>query len=100
MPLEAEDCFLLPGGGPFQLASDLALAPFDAEAAHPVGRRGGVVSFNDGGDFFLVGGHFPLAGSHASFLRGLLPPIVHVRGETDRAALCWCVVQMRHEMRE
>jgi len=33
-------------------------------------RGGGIASFNGGGDFFPVGGHFTLSGNHA----GILPP--------------------------
>jgi AraC-like DNA-binding protein len=33
-------------------------------------------------------------------LIGMLPPIVHIRSESDKAILHWCVEQMRAELRE
>jgi len=98
--LETGDCFLLPRGRPFRLASDLALTPIDARAFHGAGRTGGISTHNGGGDFFLVGGHFALAGGQAGILLGVLPPIVHIREESDRAALRWSMERMRQELRE
>ena len=53
VPLGAGDCFLLPSGRPFRLASDLTLAPLDAAAFFPSVRRGGIALCNGGGDFRL-----------------------------------------------
>jgi hypothetical protein len=47
--LEAGDCFLLPSGRPFRLASDLTLTPIDARAIFAAGRNGSIFSFNGGG---------------------------------------------------
>lgn len=94
------DCFLLPRGRPFRLASDLALAPVDALTVFSRVRDGGITSYRGGGDFFSVGGHFALAGSHADILLGMLPPVVHIRTESDKAALRWCLERMRQELRE
>jgi hypothetical protein len=77
------DCFLLPRGWPFRVARDLALTPVDALTIYPTERDGGITSHNGGGDFFGVGGHFALTGSHAGVLLGMLPPIVHIRKEAD-----------------
>ncbi|MCA1409227.1 AraC family transcriptional regulator [Ensifer sp. IC3342] len=98
--LEAGDCFLLPKGRPFRLASDLALPPVDANTVFAPARRGGVAQCNGGGDFFLVGSRFMLAGDHADILLGVLPPIVHIRKEADQAALRWSLERMRQELRE
>ena len=97
--LETGDCFLLPSGRPFRLASDLTLAPVDARTIFPR-ARGSIVSFNGGGDCFIVGGHFLLTGSHADILLGVLPPIVHLRTESDKEALRWSLERMRQEVRE
>ena len=43
--------------------------------------------WNGGGDFFGIGRHFTLTGNHAGILLGMLPPIVHIRTESDKAAL-------------
>src|SRR5271157_2519790 len=89
--LKTGDCFLLPRGLPFRLASDLTLTPVAAETVYSAARRhggivsnrGGVALYNGGGDCLVVGGHFALSGDHASILLGVLPPIVHIRKEAD-----------------
>jgi hypothetical protein len=98
--LKAGDCFLLPRGRPFRLASDLTLAPVDALTIFATARSGGIVWFNGGGDCFIVGGRFALTGNHASILLGVLPPIVHIRKESDKAAMRWSLERMRQELRE
>jgi AraC-like DNA-binding protein len=98
--LETGDGFLLPSGRPFRLASDLALAPVEARTVFSSARSGGIVSWNGGGDFLLVSSRFALAGSHASILLRMLPPIVHIRKESDKAALRWSVERMMQELRE
>ena len=99
--LTTGDCFLLPRGRPFLLATDLTLTPVDALALLAAPRRnGGIVSFKGGGDCFIVGGHFALSGSHANILLGVLPPIVHLRKESDKAAMRWSLERMRQELRE
>jgi AraC-like DNA-binding protein len=98
--VETGDCFLLPSGLPFCLASDLRLTPVDAQSIFRFPLNGGIGSHNGGGDCFGVGGHFTLTGPHASILLGVLPPIVHIRKESDRAALRWCLEHMMQELRE
>ncbi len=98
--VKAGDCFLLPSGRPFRAASDLTLTPIDASAIYSTTRAGEIVSWNGGGDFFLVGGHFALNGNHASVLLGVLPLIVHLRKESDKAALRWSLERMRQEVCE
>ena len=96
----AGDCLLLPKGRAFRLASDLTLAPVDPFTAFPAVTDGGINCYNGGGDFFGVGGYFALTGDYASALLDLLPPIVHIRDESDKAVLRWCVERMRQELRE
>src|SRR5471030_1954677 len=84
--VQAGDCFLLPKGLPFSIASDPALPPADAFSM-PLRRDGGITSYNGSGAFFCVGGHFALSGHHAGILLAMLPPIVHLRDEEDKAAL-------------
>jgi AraC-like DNA-binding protein len=94
------DCFLLPTGAAFRLASDLSLQPVDALTVFPAVQDGGVSCYNGGGDFFSVGGHFALSGDFANVLTGMLPPIVHIHDEADKAVLRWCVEGMRQELRQ
>jgi AraC-like DNA-binding protein len=98
--LQAGDCFVLPSGRPFRLASDLTLTPVDAATIFPPARAGGVVTHNGGGDFFLVGSRFAVSGNHAGILLRMLPPIVHIRKESEQAALRWSVERMMQELRE
>ena len=98
--LVAGDCFLLPRGLPFRLASDLALTSVDAATVYSKARDGSITTLNGGGDFLTVGGRFRLAGRHADILLGALPPIVHIRKESDKATLRWSVERMIQELRE
>lgn len=101
MHLTTGDCFLLPRGRPFRLASDLKLTPVDALTILPTAQRnGGIVSFKGGGECFIAGGYFALSGDHASILLGALPPIVHIRKESDKAAMRWSLERMRQELLE
>ncbi|MER9567290.1 AraC family transcriptional regulator [Mesorhizobium sp. M0571] len=94
------DCFLLPSGRPFRLASDMSLTPVEAVKIFPPARAGGVVIYNGGGDFFLVSSRFALGGNHAGILLRMLPAIVHIRKESDQSALRWSVERMMQELRE
>ena len=98
--LKTGDCFLLASGRPFRLASDLSSAPVDADAIFPIRRTTGIASFNGGGDCLIIGGHFVFSGHHAGILLGALPPIAHIRKESDKAALRWSLDRMRRELCE
>jgi hypothetical protein len=97
--LKTGDCFLLPSGRPFRLASDMTLTPVDALKIFS-NARNSVVSYNGGGDILLVSSRFALAGNHAGILLGMLPPIVHIRNESEQAALRWSLERMMQELRE
>ncbi len=98
--VETGDCFLLPLGRAFRIASDLTLTPIDFKTIIATPLRGGVATYNGGGDCFGVGGVFGLSGDHAGMLLGMLPPIVHIRKESDRAELRWSLERMMQELRE
>lgn len=98
--LKAGDCFLLPSGRPFRLASDLTLTPIDADTIFSTAREGGRVLCNGGGDFLLVGSRFALTGDHANILLGVLPPIVRIRKESEQSALRWSLERMMQELHE
>lgn len=97
--LEAGDCFVLPGGRPFVLGSDLDAPPLPAPEVFAAARRGGVVTLNGGGDVFLTGSRFTVDGRHAEMLRAM-PPIVHIEARGDQAALRWSIERMMEELRE
>lgn len=98
--LGAGDCFVLPSGRNFRLASDIALTPVDSSEFFPPVNPGGVVTINGGGDFFLVGSRFAVSGRNSTSLLRMLPPIVHIRRESEQSALLWSVERMRQELRE
>jgi AraC-like DNA-binding protein len=98
--METGDCFLLPRGLPFRLASDLSLPAVESKTIFQAAPAGGVAVCNGGGDFFLVGSRFILSGSQADILLGMLPPIIHIRRQEDRDALRWSVEQLMQELRE
>ena len=53
----------------------------------PAAQEGGVVTLNGGGAVYGLGGYFAFDSRHADILLGVLPPIVHIRAESDRSAL-------------
>jgi len=98
--LTAGDCFLLPRGLPFCLATDLSLTPVDFHTFLSARKNGDTVSPNQSGGHYIVGGHFVLTGSHADILLSSLPPIVHIRKESDKAAMRWSLERMKEEVRD
>lgn len=98
--LETGDCILLPSGRPFRLATDLTLTPIDAHTLFANRDNGGIASYNGGGNSFIVGGHFVFTGQQSDILLGVLPPIVHLRKQSDKTALRWTLDRMMDELRE
>jgi AraC-like DNA-binding protein len=98
--LNAGDCFLLPRGLPFRLATDLSLEAVPYTIAR---ARLGISSETLGtikGARYIAGGHFSLTGSHAGILLQSLPPVVHIRRESDKAAMRWSLERLREELRD
>jgi AraC-like DNA-binding protein len=98
--LTAGDCFLLPRGLPFRLATDLSVTPVDFNILRTARMSGDVVSNEESGGGYIAGGHFILAGSHTDMLLGSLPPIVHIRKESDKATMRWSLERMKEELRD
>jgi len=96
--LTTGDCFLLPRGLPFSLSTDLSLTPVDFNTIRLARQAGGAVYNNEAGSRYIAGGHFILTGSHADILLSSLPPIVHIRKESDKAAMRWSLERMREEL--
>jgi AraC-like DNA-binding protein len=98
--LHAGDCFLLPRGLPFRLATDLSLEPIHYTVARArLGMRSEAPGVTHGARY-IAGGHFALTGGHAEMLLQSLPPIVHIRRESDKAAMRWSLERMREELRD
>ena len=96
--LKAGDCFLLPRGWPFRVASDLALAPDDWRHCMGGARNGELNKVNGGGGATVLGGYFLVGGTQAQMLLGMLPPVVHLRSQRDRETLRWAFERMREEL--
>jgi AraC-like DNA-binding protein len=57
-------------------------------------------TINGGGGCVIAGGHFAFAGNHANLLLKVLPPIVHLQTDSDKAAMRWSLDRMMEELRE
>jgi AraC-like DNA-binding protein len=97
--LTTGDCFLLPPGRPFSLSTNLSLTPVDYRVLLETLKNGDAASPPEGRQHYIVGGHFVLGGGHAEILLGSLPPIVHIRKESDKAAMRWSLERMKEEVR-
>lgn len=97
--IEEGDCFLLPQGLPFCLATDLSLPrvnfPCDIETRNP----GDEVLYDETGGCSIVGGVFPFSGRHSELLLNSLPSIVHIRREADKETIRWSLERLRQELR-
>lgn len=98
--LGAGDFVLLPGRTAFRLYSDPEVEPLDAYDFFPSFPAGATGTINGGGECFGIGGFFHFEGRHAEVLLGILPPVVHIRADTSRAALGWLIGRMMAELRE
>lgn len=98
--LVAGDCFVLPRGLPFRLTTDLSLEPVHYALAWDRLRKVSDAPEIAEGARYIAGGFFGFTGSHAEMLLNSLPPIVHIRRESDRAAIRWSLERLREELRD
>ena len=98
--LEPGDCFLLPRGLPFRLTTDLSLEPVHYTLALARLSKAHEVPEVPEGARYIVGGFFAFTGSHAEMLLHSLPPVVHIRRESDKAAMRWSLERLREELRD
>jgi len=98
--LQEGDCVLLPHGRPFRIASELALPADDWRRFFLDAGEGAIIRLNNSAGVTMLGSHFQLAGWQATLLLGVLPPIVHLHNDADRAALRWAFDRLRHELVE
>ena len=98
--LHGGDCFVMPNGRRFVMASDLALPAVPASTVFADARAGEIMTVGGGGNFSLVGTRFSVSGQHAEMLLGLLPPVVHLTGESEQVSLRWSVKRMMEEFKE
>lgn len=98
--LTAGDCFVLPSGRSFRLASDVALAPEPSSLYFPPTEPASIVRINGGGGCHLVGSRFGVSGTHADMLMSMLPPIVHINSDSGQAIMKWSMDRMIQELRD
>lgn len=96
--LHAGDCFLLPRGLPFRLATELSLEPVHYTLAWSRLNKSQCTREIPEGSRYIAGGFFGFTGSHAEMVLQSLPPIVHIRREADKASLRWSLERMRKEL--
>ena len=94
MRLEAKDFVALPHGPAFRLASDLSVAPIDVKTVVTGPMNGGIISWQGGGACFGLTAFFTFTTEHASILLSLLPALVHIRSDADRAVMQWYLERM------
>ncbi|AIR66377.1 AraC family transcriptional regulator [Cedecea neteri] len=90
--LQAGDCYLLPPGPPFCLATGLDAAPVDFYTLRQAGKLGPDVVPGQQESCFLVGGHFVLSGEAADLLLNSLPPVVCIQQPESKAAMRWALI--------
>ncbi len=98
--LAAGDFVLIPGCKPYRLYSAPDAPPIDAFRFFPTVPAGETAVLNGGGDVSGMGGYFGFEGMHAELLLGMLPPVVHIRVEADKAGLRWSIERLMRELRE
>jgi AraC-like DNA-binding protein len=98
--LKAGDCFILPRGLPFCVATDLSgpRTRFIPELADQT--PGDALDYEGTGRAFLLGGHFLLTGSHFEALLTSLPPIVHIPRVAESKVMRWSLECLGEELRD
>lgn len=82
--LEQGDCFMLSGGAPFVLASNLDLPQLDAADVF-ADAADGMARIGVGDEVVIAGGKMTLVDASAALLTDVLPPLVHLSALTARA---------------
>ena len=98
--MEVGDCVVLPRGLPFCLATDLSSprVNFRPDMAE---RESDAAMFGDAAaGCAILGGHFLLTGHQSDMLLNALPPIVHIRSESDKAVMRGALESLRQELRD
>ena len=98
--VRAGDCFVLPSGRLVTIGSAVGVKAKRASEVLDPDRSGEVVTYNGGGDVFLVGSRFEMTDRHAELMLRTLPPLMQVATTGDRAQLRWSIERMMEELRE
>jgi AraC-like DNA-binding protein len=96
------DCFLLPRGRPFALASDPSVPAQPAGTVFDGTGRGGMtrIGLTDGQlpATRILSTRFELSGAQARFLLAMFPPVVIVREASGSAVLPWAIARILKEV--
>ncbi len=98
--LAAGDFVVLPHGRSFRVASDLDVPAVDIMAVITAPLNGNIFCWKGGGACLALSALFTFAGDDASLLLGVLPPLVHIRKQAERAAMRWYLERMMKVIRE
>ncbi|AGZ44092.1 AraC family transcriptional regulator [Actinoplanes friuliensis] len=93
-------CFVLPTGRVAVIGSSPDVVPARASTVLDPDRSGEVITYNGGGDVYLVGTRFEAGSPHVELLLQNLPPLMLVMTSDDRARLRWSIELMMEEFRE
>ncbi|WP_322032838.1 AraC family transcriptional regulator [Paraburkholderia sp. J76] len=97
--LHAGDCFVLPGGHGFVLASDPDVTALSARDVFAGAHYGGIVVHQGGGEVFLTGSRFDVDARRAGALLDSLPTLIYIEGAGEQAVLRWLIERMMAEAR-
>lgn len=97
---QCRDFVLLPSGEPFLLYSAPEAPAVDAYPFFHTVPAGEIAVLNGGGGCSGVGGGFGFGERSVELLLGVLPPLVHIRKEEDKAGLRWFIERLMRELRE
>ena len=81
------DCGLQTSGKPYIVAKDLAIKKRVKAEAIIGSAQNGISILNGGGDFYSITAHFGLDGHLPKILFGQLPPMIHIAGNMEQAAI-------------
>jgi AraC-like DNA-binding protein len=98
--LSAGECFVLPSGRTAWIGSDLAREAHLASEILDPNRSGEVVTYNGGGDVFLIGSRFEVEGLTADMLLRSMPPLIRIQVSEEQVRLRLYIDLMMDELRE
>ncbi|GGU85281.1 hypothetical protein GCM10010178_89330 [Lentzea flava] len=100
VPIPEGACFVLPTGRTAVIGSAAHVEPVRSSVVLDPDRSGKVVTYNGGGNVYLVGSRFEAGSPHIDLLLHNLPSLMVVRTSDDRARLRWSIELMMEEFRE
>ncbi len=81
------DCGLQISGQPYVVTKDLAIQKRTRVETIMASARNGILTLNGGGDFYSITAHFGLEGHLPKILFAQLPPMIHIAGNAEPAAI-------------